>query len=257
MATNSRPAPTNAALPDGVPYAPEASELTLFLAPGSSSLAAHIALYEVGARFDTRVLSLARGDGREPEYLAINPSGKVPALLIDGRVLTEVAGILFYLARRFPLAGLLPDGDPEAEAQIVSWMSFLASSAHSAWRGGGEEAIPVYRLAEQRLAPSGWAVGDRFSIADIHLFRLFRRFHETSALSRADYPRLFAHLDRVRCARRWRPRQHLPDRQAATRIHLCCCFRHMITVEGGYEPVSGALAGRFGPARPNNMECHG
>ncbi len=189
--------------------------LTLFLAPGSSSLAAHIALFEVGAAFTTRVLSLAGGDARAPEFLALNPSGKVPVLVIDGRPLTEVAGILYYLARRFPEAGLLPTDDPETEAQIVSWLSFLASAAHPAWRGGGEEAIATYHIAERKLGPSGWAVGDRFSIADIHLFRLFRRFHESVALARPDTPRLFAHFDRVAdrtaCAKRWRAKRHLPD----------------------------------------------
>lgn len=171
--------------------------LTLFLAPGSSSLAAHIALHEVGVPFETRILSLARKDTHARDFLEINPAGKVPALLIDGRPLTEVAGILFYLARRFPHADLLPQGDTEAEAEVVSWMSFLASSAHPAWRAGGDEAVAIYEVAERRLAPSGWAVGDRFSIADIHLFRLFRRFHDMVALPRKDFPGLFAHLERV------------------------------------------------------------
>ncbi len=61
---------------------------------------------------------------RTAEFLKINPAGKVPTLLIDGRPLTEVAGILFYLAKRFPEAGLLPHDDIEAEAQAMSWMSF-------------------------------------------------------------------------------------------------------------------------------------
>jgi hypothetical protein len=79
--------------------------LTLFLAPGSSSMAPHIALHEVGAPFQARPLSFARQENRDPAYLAINPEGKVPTLLVEGRPLTEVAGILFYLARRFPGAG--------------------------------------------------------------------------------------------------------------------------------------------------------
>ena len=82
--------------------------LTFYFAPGSSSFAAHIALHEVGADFEARPMSFERKDMRSPEYLKINPAGLVPTLLIDGRVLTEVAGILFYLARRFPEAGLLP-----------------------------------------------------------------------------------------------------------------------------------------------------
>lgn len=127
--------------------------LTLYLAPGSSSMAPHIALREVGAPFELRALSFARREHRDPAYLAINPEGKVPTLLIDGRrPLTEVAGILFYLARRFPEAGLLPDGGgAEAEAQVVSWMSFLAATIHPARRQGVEHARTVYALAERRL----------------------------------------------------------------------------------------------------------
>ena len=89
----------------------DAPVLTLFFAPGSSSMAAHIALRAVGAPFEARLLSFARRENRDPAYLAINPEGKVPTLLVEGRPLTEVAAILFYLARRFPAAGLLPDDD--------------------------------------------------------------------------------------------------------------------------------------------------
>ena len=106
--------------------------LTLYFAPGSSSMAPHIALHEVGATFEGKPMSFKQNDMRKAEFLKINPAGKVPTLLIDGRPLTEVAGILFYLARRFPDAGLLPHGDIEAEAQVVSWMSFIASTLHPA-----------------------------------------------------------------------------------------------------------------------------
>ena len=95
--------------------------ITLYFVPGSSSMAPHIALHEVGATFDLKPLSFAKKDHQTPAFRAINPAGKVPALLIDGRLLTEVAGILFYLGKRFPEAGLLPD-DIEAQAQVVSWM---------------------------------------------------------------------------------------------------------------------------------------
>src|SRR5215467_14070926 len=97
--------------------------LTLFFAPGTSSFAVHIALHEVGATFESRPLSFHKREQGAPKYLAINPEGKVPTLLIDGRPLTEVAAILFYLARTYPKAKLLPS-DPEGEAQTISWMSF-------------------------------------------------------------------------------------------------------------------------------------
>ncbi|HJQ55272.1 MAG TPA: glutathione S-transferase family protein [Vineibacter sp.] len=169
--------------------------LTFHFAPGTSSMAPHIALHEVGAPFEARPLSFGNKETRSPDFLAINPEGKVPTLLIDGRRLTEVAGILFYLARRFPEAGLLPD-DVEAQAQAVSWMSFIASTLHPARRQGLEHARTVYELADQRLGDRDWAVG-RYSIADIHLFRLFWRFRNSLNPAPGEFPRLLAHHDRM------------------------------------------------------------
>lgn len=126
--------------------------LTLYFAPESSSMAPHIALHEVEAPFESRYLSFARNEHKPPGYQAINPEGKVPTLLIDGRLLTEVAGILIHLARRFPERGLLPANDPEAEAQIVSWMSFIAATVHPARRQGVERQKQALGVAEQRLA---------------------------------------------------------------------------------------------------------
>ena len=171
--------------------------LTLYLAPGSSSMAPHIALREIGVPFGVRALSFARRENRDPAYLAINPEGKVPTLLIEGRAMTEVAGILFYLARRFPTASLLPVGDIEAEAKVVSWMSFLAATVHPARRQGIEHARMTYALAEQRLDGREWAVGENMSIADIHLFRLFWRFRNSAGLRTGEFPGLSAHYDRM------------------------------------------------------------
>src|SRR5437764_15382094 len=102
--------------------------LTLYFAPGSSSMAVHIALHEIGVPFEARPMSFRNKDMRAATFLALNPEGKVPVLLIDGRPLTEVAAILLYVANRFPGAGLLPNDDPACEAQGLSWMSFCAST---------------------------------------------------------------------------------------------------------------------------------
>lgn len=67
--------------------------LTFCLAPGSSSMAAHIAFHEVGVPFGWPPPSLARKENRTPDYLALNPEGKVPTLLVDGRPLTDGTGI--------------------------------------------------------------------------------------------------------------------------------------------------------------------
>jgi glutathione S-transferase len=170
--------------------------LTLYFAPGASSMAPHIALHEIEVPFEAKPISFKQKQTQDPAFLAVNPEGKVPTLLIDGRPLTEVAGILFYLARRYPEAGLLPRDDIEAEAQVVAWMSFIASTVHPARRQGVEHARAVYELADRRLGGNEWAVG-QYSIADIHLFRLFWRFSGSLNPAPGEFPALNAHYARM------------------------------------------------------------
>jgi glutathione S-transferase len=170
--------------------------LTFYFSPGSSSMAVHIALHETGAPFEARPLSLANKDTRTTEFLEINPVGKVPTLLIDGRPLTEVAGCLYYLARTYPKANLLPLNDPEREAQVVSWMSYIASTIHPARREGLEAARAVYKVADRKLGANGWIIG-QYSIADIHLFRLFWRFRNSLEPKPGDFPNIEAHYARM------------------------------------------------------------
>lgn len=169
--------------------------ITLYFSPGSSSMATHIALHETGAPFEARPLAL-QTDTRAAEFLKINPNGKVPTMVVDGTVLTEVAGTLFYLARAFPQAGLLPAG-PLGEAEAVSWMSFNASSVHPAVGQGPERVAEVWRIAEKRLAGKEWCVGGKYSIADIHLFRLYWRFKDRFGLKAEDHPSVQALHDRM------------------------------------------------------------
>ena len=159
-------------------------------------MAPHIALHEIGAPFESRPISLARKEQRTAEFLKINPEGKVPTLLIDGRALTEVAAILYYLARRFPDAGLWPTGDVEAEAQVVSWMSYIASTLHPARARGLDYAQQVWRGADRRLGTNDWATG-RYSIADIHLFRLYWRLRRSLNPPADMFPALEAHHARM------------------------------------------------------------
>jgi glutathione S-transferase len=170
--------------------------LTLYFAPGSSSMAVHIALHEIGAPFEAKPMSFKQNDMRKADFLKINPAGKVPTLLIDGRPLIEVAGILFYLARRFPEAGLLPHGDIEAEAHVVSWMSFIASTLHLARRQGLDHVREVYGITDQRLG-GGWILGERYSIADIHLFRVYWRMFNSLHPTSGEFPNLDAHYARM------------------------------------------------------------
>jgi len=171
--------------------------LTLYYSPGSSSMATHIALHEVGVPFELRLTALHRNENRAPGYLQVNPEGKVPVLIVDGHSLTEVAATLWYLARRHPEAGLLPQfGNIEAEARVISWMSFIASTIHPARRIGDDRWREVIALAEHRLGTGEWTV-DSYSIADIHLFRLYWRFVKTLEPPKGSYPNLSAHYHRM------------------------------------------------------------
>lgn len=160
-------------------------------------MAPHIALLEAGADFEPHPVSFRNNDNRTAAFLALNSQGKVPVLTIDSRPLTEVAAILYYIARAFPDAGLMPWGDAEAEAQVVSWMSFIASSVHPARRQGLEASLKVWAVAEEKLGEGEWAVGGAYSIADIHLFRLFWRFEASLKPDPAAFPRLRAHASRM------------------------------------------------------------
>jgi glutathione S-transferase len=107
--------------------------LTLYYAPGSSSMASHIVLEEAGAHYETRVVNEDAGEHRTEAYLRVNPRGKVPALrLTDGTVLVENVAIQTYIARPHPEAGLLPT-DPEGEAHALSLMAFFATAVHPAF----------------------------------------------------------------------------------------------------------------------------
>ena len=170
--------------------------LTLYFAPGTSSMAAHIALHEIGVPFDACALSFARQEQRRPSYLALNPEGKVPTLVVDGRPLTEVAAILWYLSRAHPEAELLTVSDPQAEARVISWMSFIAATLHPARYRGVDNTMAVYGIADRRLGNSEWAVG-RYSIADIHLFRLYWRIRGALDFPPDRFPHLTAHHERM------------------------------------------------------------
>jgi glutathione S-transferase len=172
------------------------TKMTLYFAPGASSMAVHIALHEIGCTFEAKPMSFQGDDMRAPDYLKLNPEGKVPTLVVDGRPLTEVAAILFYLARRFPEAELLPCDDLEAEAQALSWMSFIASTLHPARARGLDYAIGVYRIADRRLGQI-WALGQHYSIADIHLFRLYWRLFNSLKPAAGTFPNLDVHYARM------------------------------------------------------------
>src|SRR5258705_4117765 len=101
----------------------------LYYAPGTCALASHIALEEAGASYTAERLDFKNGQQTTPQYLAINPKGRVPALVTDRGTLTETPAILAYIAQSFPQAKLMPD-DPFVFAQAQSFNSCLCPTRH-------------------------------------------------------------------------------------------------------------------------------
>ena len=104
----------------------------LYYAPGTCALATHIALEEAGAPYEAVLVDFQSQAQRGPEYLAVNPKGRVPALVTEGGTLTETPALLCFVAQRFPGAELAPLADPFSLAQVQEFNSYLCSTVHVA-----------------------------------------------------------------------------------------------------------------------------
>ncbi len=190
--------------------------LKLFYAPGACSLASHIALNEAGAEFEPIRVNFGDAEQRKPKYLAINPKGRVPALVTDEGILTENPAILDWIARRWPDAGLVSLDDPWAAAQVLSFNTYIASSLHPAFahlfrperyseeagfaaiRARAPGAIEGYfDLAEAQLSDGPWVHGQRYTTSDPYLYVMTRWFLQTGPDRRERYPFSAAHLERM------------------------------------------------------------
>ena len=105
---------------------------TLYYAPISCALASHIALEQVGASYEAVKVDFANDAQRGPEYLRINPKGRVPTLVTERGILTETPAILAFVAQSFPRANLAPLDDPYAFAEVQAFNSYLCSTVHVA-----------------------------------------------------------------------------------------------------------------------------
>jgi glutathione S-transferase len=159
--------------------------LALYFSPGACSMASHIALEEIGQPYEEKQILLAKGEQKTPEYSKINPRGKVPALAVDGKILTENTAILTYLARRFPEKKLLP-ADPLEESRCISQMAWFSNTVHPAYAhyvrperfAEGDTAIAAVKemapknfFAALQEVDSGmqgkqWMMGDQYTVVD-------------------------------------------------------------------------------------------
>ena len=192
---------------------------TLYYSPGACSMASHILLEECGGAYETKLIALAKGEQRSEEYRKINPHGKVPALAVDGRIITQNVAILPYIAGQFPDAGLLPP-DPAALADSVAVAGWLASTVHVAFAlilhperpaGGadiGEAALKAisdnarktyWACVEEidgRLAGKQWMMGDQYSFLDPYAL-VFYGWGRRVEMPMADLKNFTAFKDRM------------------------------------------------------------
>ena len=120
--------------------------MKFFYAPNTCSLASHIALEEAGAEYEAIRIDFTKADQKKPDYLAINPKARVPALVTEQGVLTETPALLVYVAQRYPASKLAPIEDPFALAEVQAFNSYLCSTVHVAHA----HRMRGYRWADSR-----------------------------------------------------------------------------------------------------------
>ena len=187
----------------------------LYYAPGACSFASHIALEELGIPYETQKLDLAAGDQRKPEYLKLNPRGRVPTCVVDGNVITENVGIISYFAGGYPDRGIWPK-DTWHQALAISTMAWLSNSVHPAYshivraaRWADDEAAQESIKAKAKvtyfdylkeidglLSGRKWAIGSHFTAVDGYLL-VFYRWGNRQKMPVRELGNYSAHTDRV------------------------------------------------------------
>jgi glutathione S-transferase len=190
--------------------------LKLFYAPDTCALASHIALEEAGAAYDSVRIDFATDEQRKPDYLAINPKGRVPALVTNRGVLTETPAMLAFIAQSFPHARLAPIDDPFAFAEVQAFNAYICATLHVAhahrmrgYRWADDPAaiaamqrkVPdsvgaCYDLIEHKMFRGPWVTGETYTVCDPYLFTL-AQWLEADGVDRKKIPKVVNHSRRV------------------------------------------------------------
>jgi glutathione S-transferase len=190
--------------------------LKLYYAPGTCALASHLALEYAGAPYEAVRLDFKAQQQRSPEYLKINPKGRVPALVTDRGVLTETPALLHYIAQSFPQAKLGPLDDAFLVARVNEFNSWLCSTVlvghgHGAraarWTDDAaametmKKKVPqnmadCFTLIEEQLLKGPWLLGERFSTSDLYLYTL-ARWLKGDSVDVARFPKVADHMQRL------------------------------------------------------------
>ena len=192
--------------------------ITLYYARGTCALASHLALEYAGAAYQTVRVDFAKKEQRSPEYLRLNPKGRVPALLTERGVLTETPALLQFISQSFPQARLAPLDDPFGLARANEFNSYLCSTVHIAhahrMRGyrwvdendtqaiqAMQKKVPqsvgeCFELIDRELFKGPWVLGEQFSVCDMYLFTL-AQWMEGDGLDPSRYPKVADHRRRM------------------------------------------------------------
>lgn len=190
--------------------------LTLYYTPDTCALATHIALEEAGAAYQLVKIDFKKSEQQAPEFLALNPKGRVPALVTDRGVLTETPALLAFVAQSHPDAKLAPLEDPFAFAGIQAFNSYMCSTVHVAhahgmrgyrWADDPEAIMEMKRKVpdsltacydpiEKEFLKGPWVMGDTYSIADAYLFTV-AQWLEDDGVDPQRFPRILEHRQRV------------------------------------------------------------
>ena len=204
--------------------------LKLYYAPATCALASHIALQEAGAAYTLERIDFKANQQNSPEYLAINPKGRVPSLVTDRGILTETPAMLAFIAQSFPLANLAPLDDPFAFAQAQAFNSYLCSTVHVAhahkMRGARwatedtsfadmKRKVPqtvgaCFALIERDMLRGPWVMGEQYTICDPYLYTI-AGWLEGDGVDLAALPKVADH--RRRMAERSAVRKVLAEHQ--------------------------------------------
>jgi glutathione S-transferase len=162
------------------PQMSAADRVTLYYSPQSRATGTRILLEELGAPYDLHVLNMKAGEQRQPAYLAINPMGKVPAILHRDALVTEQVAVTLYLADLFPRAGLAPAIDDSRRGPYLRWIAFYGSAFEPAVIDKSMKREPtsasmspysdydtMLRTLEAQLASGPYLLGDQMTAADI------------------------------------------------------------------------------------------
>jgi len=186
-------------------------ELIFYHNPRSRAQMVHFMLEELGVPYRIEVVDLQSGGTRSPEYLAINPMGKVPAIVHRGVTVTETGAIIAYLADAFPAAGLAPALDDPARGIWLRWILFGAGVFEpallhtlmkqpevpraSAGFGSWEDVLHAF---DAMLTPGPWILGDRYSAADVYVGAQLSWGINFGAPGLADNARIADYVERVK-----------------------------------------------------------